>query len=231
MFKIFRRKKTPFLPLEEALLRAVADQLPPEARAKMEAQICATRYVHRYLAWNDVELFARKRNEPHRKWPADCLFENRSDDLKFARVRFEVKKQKYTTHLHSVAGQVFSIATRPSPKKISKLIPEIVDVKILADPEQPEVVNTLGSKAHPSYLRYIAAFGAGDNGAWQVHAPENAYRVDLPEGCFWVVAESDGHRFVLIPDDDREGSLLVCETGESPVPVGTFIEAVDESSE
>lgn len=229
MFKIFRRKKTPFLPLEVALLRAVAERLLPQARAKMEAQMNATRFIHRYLDWNDVELAPRKRNEPPTQWPTDCLFKNRSDDLKFARVRFEVKNQKFTTHLHSVAGHVFSIVTRPSPKKVSKFIPENIEVVILVDPDQAEVVDTLGSNAHPTYLQYVASHGAGPTGAWLVHAPESAYRVDLSEGCFWVVAESGGNRFVLVPDDNSDESLLVCEKGEPPAPVRSFVEVIDES--
>jgi hypothetical protein len=227
MARLFRRRKTPFLPLEEALLAAVVEELESPSKEKLSAQVAATKYVHRYLEWTEVNLYPRSRKGPRTDFPEESLFRRKShDDFRFARIRFEVGGKKYTSHLVAVCGRVFSIVTRPSPKRISRKLPRITKVTILVDPDVPLSDAESQRELPQTYLAFISDVGPGQHGDWVVFAPDEVYRTELPSGSYWVLAMMNGIWFAVAREGEATGEVFICETGLDPEPAGPFRRAI-----
>ena len=214
-----RRKKSPFLPFERKILDAVIEKLEPEARRKLEIQLSETTKIQRIFSY-ETNLYASKGNN---KRSSRSLFNNRTE-LKFARIKYSFENNRFTTELYSVKGYIFSLITRPGPKKIKKLDPEKISVEILSDPEETSSSDKRPQSLPNSYLHFD--FNSKNTGKWTIYNPDNIYHVELEEGSFWLLAELDGQRFVVTPVNNDSDEIFICLEGESLKKVNTFKDAL-----
>lgn len=213
-----------FLPLERALLDAVADALGNDVGRRLRQQLNAVGYVQRPLDWTEINLYNSR--DGRTPWPESVLFANRSDDLKLGRVRFSVEGKTFTTDLHAVRGHVFSLVTRPSPRRVATKQLIITRVEILTDPDDSTTGGRSPALLPRSYLKFVESCGTGSFRGWTVLPASETYRVSLPQGDFWVLAERPGNEYVLARDSTGDPRVYRCRTDGEPVEISRFDDAL-----
>ncbi len=92
-----------FSPLEERLITAVRELLPPRAQSVFDAQVAGITLVQRPLGWNEINFYRRRGGMVD--WTDIPPFPN-TDEFPLAEVRFSAGGKGYKATLTILAGQV-----------------------------------------------------------------------------------------------------------------------------
>jgi hypothetical protein len=192
-----------FSPLEERLIAAVRNVLPPQAQPIFDAQVAAITLVQRHpneicfyrrrtgkLDWNDVPAFPR------------------SGDFRLAEVTFSVGGRRYKATLTSIRGHIFDFAVTPSPKvKAFAEWDGPPSARLLADPLTAESVNE-PQPIPDSWGDFLARHKALAPDGWKLHDSQTAYSTAFADGQFLILAEREGEQFVLHRIEPPASSLF-----------------------
>jgi hypothetical protein len=184
-----------FSPLEERLIAAVREVLPPQAQAIFDAQIAGVTLVQRLPPhWLNISLYRQRRGKVD--WSGIPTFP-RTGDFRLAEVRFSVGGRRYKATLDSIGGHVFDFTVLPSPKPVAFADWDSAPSgRLLSDPLK------LDSASEPQpipdlWREFLARHQALTIGDWTLHDSQTALRTAFTEGEFLVLAERDGDQFVL----------------------------------
>ncbi|MBL8022220.1 MAG: hypothetical protein JNM27_21270 [Leptospirales bacterium] len=194
-------------PLE---LEILASNLTEANRSILKGQIQLVTKVQRTLAWNEINLYSIKQGRVN--WSAAPTWVNH-DEQDLAKMRVRVGETELNVRFVAVAGHLFSIITRPSPKPLAFL----VATDVLSFQSFESELNKPGKlKVSPLILAEIASALSGD---WGILTPEKVYGVHLPEGDFLVVATNDSDGYLMLLDPPTTKLYYATHDGSTPVAV------------
>jgi hypothetical protein len=176
----------------------VLEALPPPAPTLLRNQLRSTNRVQRLLGGREVNLYRMRRGRPTQD-PALAV-PNRSREAVLARVRAPGADgaPPWEAELFLVDGFLFSIVFDRVPPEAPPAA--AASVTIEADPMAP---GSDGPQVDPDLLpadyrdRYaeLASRGAGID----LLPPDEAYRIELDDGPFLVLAIVDGRGVLAVP--------------------------------
>src|SRR5256885_1528640 len=100
-----------FSPLEERLITAVREVLPPQAQVVFDAQIAGITLVQRHP--NEICLYRRVSGKVD--WSGIPTFP-RTGEFRLAEVRFSVEGRRYKATLTRIGGDAFFFSKTPRPQ-------------------------------------------------------------------------------------------------------------------
>lgn len=184
-----------FSPLEERLIAAVREVLPPQAQTIFDAQIAGVTLVQRLPPhWIEISFYRRQRGKVD--WSAIPTFP-RTGAFRLAEVQFSVGGRRYKATLASIGGHVFDFTIMPNSKAIAFADWDSApSARLLSDPLRMDSA----SEPQPipdSWGEFLARHQAPDLGDWMLHDSQTAFRIAFTDGEFLVLAEREGDQFVL----------------------------------
>lgn len=199
-----------FSPLEERLIAAVREVLPPQAQTIFDAQIAGVTLVQRLPPhWLEISFYRQNRGKVD--WSGIATFP-RTGEFRLAEVEFSVGGRRYKAILTSIGGHVFDFTMRPSPKAIAFADWDSVpSARLLSDPMRMDS----GSEPQPipdTWREFLARRRAPDLRDWTLHDSQTAFRTTFTEGEFLVLAEREGDQFVLHRLDPPASSLFYLDS-------------------
>jgi hypothetical protein len=213
-----------FSPLEERLIAAVRDVLPPQVQLNFDAQVAAITLVQRHPHWTEIAFYRRRNGKVD--WSGVPMFP-RIGELRLAEVRFTAKGRRYKATLTSIAGHIFDFAITPSPKAIAFADWESApSVRLLTDPLTVE--SSRETEPIPDAWReFLARRQPQDTDGWAYHGSETAYRTTFDDSEFLVLAERQGDEFVLHRIEPPASTLFYMESHDgTPEPIKGDIDDV-----
>ena len=198
-----------FSPLEERLLSAAREVLPPEAQAIFDAQVDAITHVQRSPpSWTEICFYRLRRGKTD--WSSVPMFPC-TDEFRLAEVGFRSTGRRFKAALTSIGGHICDFATTPGPKAAAfaawESDPAVV---LLANPLRSST-GTRVPEPLPTFWQQILAADPGQWACgWVLHDAETAYRLTLDCGVHLVLAEREGEQFLLqrIDPEDAEPYYL-----------------------
>ena len=183
-----------FSPLEERLLSAVREVLPPQAQPVFDAQVAGITLVQRPLGWNEINFYRRRQGKID--WSDIPAFPH-TGEFPLAEVRFSAGGKRYKATLTSIGGHIFDFAITPSPKAIAFVNWDgAPSARLLTDPLVPQ--SRRAPEPIPRAWRELLAGRARKQlGAWTFYDADTAYRTTLRAGEFLILAERAGDEFVM----------------------------------
>jgi len=183
-----------FSPLEERLMAAVREILPPQAQPVFDAQVAGITLVQRPLGWNEINFYRRQRGKVD--WSDVPPFPN-TGEFPLAEVRFSAGGRRYKATLTSIGGHIFDFAIIPSPKAIAFTAWDGAPAaRLLTDP----LVAQSGRASQPippAWREFLARRPREEIGGWTFYDSGTARGVTLQEGEFVILAERAGNEFVM----------------------------------
>jgi hypothetical protein len=190
-FSLLRRR---FSPLEERLIAAVREVLPPQAQPTFDAQVAGITLVQRPLGWNEINFYRRRHGKVD--WSDIPAFPH-TGEFPLAEVRFSAAGKRYKATLTSIGGHIFDFAITPSPKAIAFVswdgspCPRLLTDPLVAQSSRaPQPVP-------PAWRELLARRPRQQIGGWTLYDTDTAYRTTLREGEFVILAERAGDEFVM----------------------------------
>jgi len=216
-----------YSPLEERLLTAVRDVLPPGARRVFDAQASAVTLVQRSPAtWTEICLYRMRRRKAD--WRAVPLFP-RIDEFRLAEVRFASAGRPFRTTLTCIDGHIFDFATTPGPKSVG-FAPWDGEpaTRLLTDPLSAAPSTPAGARIPDGWQQLADSYRAAPTpSGWVVHDAASAYLVMLDQGEFLVLAERAGDEFVLQRlEADSDGLFHLPAHDGVPAPIRDDIQTL-----
>lgn len=204
-----------FSPLEERLVAAVREVLPPQAKAVFDAQIAGITLVQRHP--NEICFYRRRSGKVD--WSGVPTFP-RTGEFRLAEVRFSVKGRRYKTTLTSIGGHIFDFAVTPSPKAIAFADWDAApSALLLSDP----LTADSASEPQPmpdSWREFLAKHQTLDTGDWTLHDAATVYSTAFADGEFLVLAEREGDQFVLHRIEPPASTLFYLDSHDgTPEPI------------
>ncbi len=184
-----------FSPLEEQLLAAVRDILPPQAQGAFDAQVAGITLVQRLPPrWTEISFYRLQHGKPN--WSGIRTFPRRGE-FPLAEVRFSVRGRRYKATLTSIGGHIFDFAITPGPKAVAFAAWDSApSARLLSDPLAVET----GRAPEPipaAWREFLARHPRPPADDWTFHDAATAYGTTLDEGEFLILAERGGAEFVL----------------------------------
>ena len=106
-----------FSPLEERLIAAVREVLPPQARGVFDAQIAGITLVQRLPPrWSEISFYRQRHGKVD--W-SDLPAFPRTGEFRLAEVQFSVEGRRYKATLTSIGGHIFDFTVIPSAKAVA----------------------------------------------------------------------------------------------------------------
>lgn len=210
---LFRTGRNLFHTHEIVVLDAVRERLPAAAGRLLEDQVTAVRKVQRLQGGREVNLYAG-RSAP--RWPEECLFPNRTTELRLATVRLIADAYVGEAVMHTVCGHVFQIQFRPSPSEIGNSGSfGTTTVTLHTDPLEPVDGNSTADLVEriPSPLR------AELEGLWAsgsispLLSRGEVFEFQLDDGTYVMLAQLPDTTFVAIPLDTADHVVRRFEPG------------------
>lgn len=169
----------------------------------------------RCLDWTEILFYQGKGRNWN--WDETTRFTNRDEDLKLARVLFNIGDLKFTGTLGCTSGHVFTLAIRPSIKPHAfKEIDRIRAVKVLQDPTIPSPPKPKPKYKLPTtYTDFINATQKQDTNGWSVLQPEEVYSIALSDADYLMLAERQGTEYLLSRDRSPSNGIFYCESPDS----------------
>jgi hypothetical protein len=183
-----------FSPLEERLIVAVREVLPPQAQPVFDAQVAGITLVQRPLGWNEINFYRRRRGKVD--WSDIPSFPH-TGEFPLAEVRFGAAGKRYKATLSSIGGHIFDFAITPSPKAIAFLGWDgASSARLLTDPLVAQSTRA-PEQIPPAWRELLARRPRRQIGGWTFYDADTAYRTTLREGEFVILAERAGDEFVM----------------------------------
>jgi hypothetical protein len=199
-----------FSPLEERLIAAVREVLPPQAQPIFDAQMAGVTLVQRLPPhWMEISFYRRRHGKVD--WSGIPTFP-RTGEFRLAEVQISVRGRRYKATLTCIGGRVFDFTVRPSPKAIAFADWDASpSARLLSDPMRMESANE-PQPIPESWREFLARRQGSSLGDWTIHDPQTAFRTDLTEGEFLVLAEREGDHFVLHRIDPPASTLFYLDS-------------------
>ena len=181
-----------FSPLEERLLTAVREVLPPSAQTIFDAQVAGITHARRF----DNEIYFYRKLAGKVDWRGVPAF-SRIDEFELAEVRFIVDGRLYKAKLISIGGHIFEFVVTPNPTTIAFADwDSATTARLLSDPITSE--SAYDSQPIPdAWQEFLERDQTLNTGYWRFHNTATVYSVTLADADFLVLAESEGNQFVL----------------------------------
>jgi hypothetical protein len=204
-----------FSPLEERLIAAVRNVLPPQAQTIFDGQVAAITLVQR----NGNEICFYRKVSGKVDWSGVPAFPN-TGEFRLAEVRFSANGRKYKATLTSIRGHSFDFVILPSPKAIAFTDwDSAASARLLLDPLIVESVKEPES-IPDSWQEFLARPRTGATSEWTLHDAESAYRTAFNDGEFLILAEREGDQFVLHRIDPPASTLFYLDSHDgTPEPI------------
>jgi hypothetical protein len=194
-----------FSPLEERLIAAAREVLPPRAQLLFDAQVAGITLVQRPLAWNEISFYRRRQGKVD--WSDIPAFPHTAESP-LAEVRFSAAGKRYKATLTSIGGHIFDFAITPSPKAIAFVNWDgAPSARLLTDPLVAQPSHAL-QPIPAAWREFLARHPGQQAGGWTFHAAGTAYRTTLREGEFVILAERAGDEFVMHPIEPADSDLF-----------------------
>jgi hypothetical protein len=205
-----------FSPLEERLLAAVCEVLPPQAQPVFDAQVAGITLVQRPLGWNEINFYCRRQGKVD--WSDVPAFPN-TGEFPLAEVRFSTAGRRYKVTLTCIGGHIFDFAITPSPKAIAFVGWDgAPSVRLLTDP-----LVARSSRAPqpipPAWREFLAHHQAPRPGEWTLHNADTARRVTMEEGEFLILAEHPDDQYVMHRIEPPASVLYLASHDSTPKPI------------
>lgn len=204
-----------FSPLEERLIAAVRNVLPPQAQTIFDAQVAAITLVQRLQ--NEISFYRKRAGKVD--WSGVPSFP-RTGEFRLAEGRFDAKGRSYKAELTCIKGHIFDFTVLPSPKVIAFTDWDSpASARLLSDPLTIESANE--SEPIPnSWRQFLARPRPVGSDDWKFHGPESAFRTAFNDGEFLVLAERDGDQFVLHRIEPPASTLFYVDSHDgTPEPI------------
>ena len=206
-----------FSPLEERLVAAVREVLPPQAQTVFDAQVAGITLVQRPLGWNEINFYRRRQGKVD--WSDIPAFPH-TGEFPLAEVRFSAGGKRYKATLTSIGGHIFDFAITPSPKAIAFVNWDgAPSARLLSDPlvaqsgRAPELIP-------PAWRDLLARRPRQQIGGWTFYDADTAYRTTLREGAFVILAERAGDEFVMHRiEPDASNLFYLASHDGTPEPI------------
>ena len=205
-----------FSPLEERLIAAVREVLPPQAQPIFDAQVAGITLVQRLPQWTEVDFYRRRKGKVD--W-SDIPAFPRTGEFPLAEVRFAVAKRRYKATLSSIGGHIFDFGITPSPKAAAFLAWDAPPAtRLLADPlvvdssRMPEPIPV-------AWREYLAHRQGARPGEWTFHDADTARRVTLDKGEFLILAERPGDEYVMHRIEPPDSVFYLASHDSTPEPI------------
>ena len=183
-----------FSPLEEQLVAAVRDVLPPAVLPIYDAQVSAVNHVQRLPGWSEIDLYRRRLGRVD--WSGVPMFP-RAGEFPLADVAFSANDRRYKATLTCIAGHIFDFAIVPAPRSAAFAAWDAPPAaRLLSDPSASGATGP-GEPIAERWLQFLARASAHDTTGWTLHDRNSAYRVAVDDAQFLVLAERAGGQFVL----------------------------------
>jgi hypothetical protein len=205
-----------FSPLEERLLAAVRETLPPETIDAFDAQVAAITLIQRHPHWTGIAFYRRRFGKVD--WIGIPMFP-RVSEFPLAEVRFSVAHRRYKATLTSIGGHIFDFSVTPSPKSVAFAEWDASPTsKLLSDPlaadaaRPPETIPPVWSE----FMAQPKSFTRD----WDLYDASTARRLTLDEGEFVILAERAGDEFLLHRIEPVATTLFYLESHDAtPEPL------------
>ncbi len=224
MLQRFSLRWRRFSPLEQRLIAAVREILPPQAQPIFDAQVAGITLVQRPLGWNELNFYRLQHGKVD--WGDIPAFPHRGE-FPLAEVRFNAAGRRYKATLHSVGGQIFQFAVTPSPKMVAFAAWEgVPSARLLNDPlvagagRAPEAIP-------PAWREFLARGPRPQAADWTLYDSDTAYRTTLSQGEFVILAERAGDEFVMQRVEPPASKLFYLASHDgTPEPIEGRLEDV-----
>jgi hypothetical protein len=213
-----------FSPLEERLIAAVREVLPPQAQPVFDAQVAGITLVQRPLGWNEINFYRQRRGKVD--WSDTPAFPH-SGEFPLAEVRFTAAGKRYKATLSSIGGHIFDFAITPSPKAVAFVGWDgAPSARLLTDPLV--VQSSRAPEPIPLAWRELLARRPREQiGGWTFYDSATAYRTTLREGEFVILAERAGDEFVMHRIEPAASDLFYLASHDgTPEPIKGPLDAV-----
>lgn len=204
-----------FSPLEERLIAAVREVLPPQGKAIFDAQIAGVTLVQRHpneiwfyrMIWGKVD------------WSGVPTFP-RTGEFRLVEVQFSVMGRRYKATLTSIGGHAFGFTITPSPKAVAFTDwDSAASTCLLSDPMTIEPANE-PQPIPDSWREFLARPQSGETDGWTFHDAEAVYCTAFADGEFLVLAEREGDQFVLHRIEPPASTLFHLDSHDgTPEPI------------
>jgi hypothetical protein len=205
-----------FSPLEERLIAAVREVLPPQAQPIFDAQVAGITLVQRLPQWTEIDFYRRRKGKVD--W-SDIPAFPRTGEFPLAEVRFAVAKRRYKATLSSIGGQIFGFGITPSPKAVAFVAWDAPhSTRLLADPlvvdssRMPEPIPV-------AWREFLAHRQGARPGEWTFHDADTARRVALEDGEFLILAERPGDEYVMHRIEPPASVFYLASHDSTPEPI------------
>jgi hypothetical protein len=205
-----------FSPLEERLIAAVREVLPPQAQPIFDAQVAGITLVQRLPQWTEIDFYRRRKGKVD--W-SDIPAFPRTGEFPLAEVRFAVANRRYKATLSSIGGHIFDFGITPSPKAVAFLAWDAPpSTRLLADPlvvdssRMPEPIPI-------AWREFLAHLQGPRPGEWTFHDADTARRVRLEDGEFLILAERSGDEYVMHRIEPPASVLYLASHDSTPEPI------------
>ena len=212
--KLFHRRR--FTPLEEKILNAVAQALPPEARERFEAQVAEIVHVQR-LRSKEIDLYPGKHG-----MPKELLFPHGPEEklLALVHIRVPERQEKVRAEVWVVGRRIFSIELNKSIPKGAGENAQVEKVELIYNPMKPEEVEALSdqekqkqildriySKLPEEYFEIIGKEKEITVNDWKVYGIEKIRKACLDDANYYILAEKEDLGVVGVKEDEYTGTL------------------------
>jgi len=196
-----------FSPLEQRLLLAVRQVLPPAAVLTFDAQVAAITRVQRLPpSWSEIDFYCMRRGKVN--WLGVPLFPC-TDEFRLAEVSFRVRSKGYKATLSNIRGHIFDFAITPGPRGVA-FEPWDTDpiARLVSDPlrtptgrKEPEMIPAM-------WRDFLDRHPGPPPAGWTFNNEATAYRLALEDGVYLILAERDGSAFILYRVDPPASGLF-----------------------
>jgi hypothetical protein len=214
-----------FSPLEERLLAAVREVLPPQAHPTFDAQVAGITLVQRLPHWTEISFYRRQHGKVD--WSSIPTFP-RTGEFPLAEVRFSAEGRPYKATLASIDGHIFDFTVTPSPKAVAFAVWDATpSSRLLSDPLIAESARA-PERMPVEWSEFLARRPERPHpDDWTFHDADTAYRTTLDEGEFLVLAERGGDEFVMHRIEPPASSLFYLASHDAtPQPINGAIQNV-----
>ena len=218
-----------FSPLEERLIAAVRDVLPPQAQPTFDAQVAGITLVQRHPQWTEISFYRRRHGKVD--WSDIPAFPH-TGEFPLAEVRFSAEGRRYKATLTSIAGHIFDFAVTPRPKAVAFATWDAApSSRLLSDP----LIVHSGRAPEPipaAWREFLARRPRQQKDDWTFHDADTAYRTTFDEGEFLILAERAGDEFVMHRIEPPASSLFYLASHDAtPEPIeGAFHDIFQEKN-
>ncbi|MEN6306740.1 MAG: hypothetical protein ABFD91_03210 [Anaerohalosphaeraceae bacterium] len=233
LYSIFHK----FYPLEQNILDAIIENSPDLLKPLLAAQIKEVNLVQRHTESKEVNLYSIKNKKvfknPSIRMPIDI------EEYNYASLVIQLDNEVFRINAWVVNGYLFSLTFNRTPNKyLKKFNPTKLEVTVnypvpyrtssITEEISARSDKVLKSHLHPmettfpnDYLNSLSASNETVVRNWKVSSMDKIKHIVLPQGNYYVLAESDNDQYLMVKERSQDGKLfLSSHDSEDIIDVG-----------